>query len=167
MYLTGQGTDVHGLEGRGAVDVPSGRMYNLPVLLDLLKALALRLPDRTMFEEAHAAFAVKGPRVTFNRLDLFGNAISINLSDAQGGVNLDGSDLHLDFYAVWGRIVQMLPPMLKPLPAELGKQVLKIEMRGKLGDPHVDLKAVPFLTEPLERLMRRMNGGQPAPPAKP
>lgn len=161
LYLAGQGTDVHGLEGRGAVDVPSGRMYNLPLLLDLLKALALRPPDRTAFEEAHASFTVKGPRVSVNRLDLFGNAISLS---GQGELNLDGSDLQLDFYAVWGRIVQLLPPMLKPLPAELGRQLLKIEMRGKVDEVHVTQRPAPFLTEPLQRLAKRMNGVPPSPP---
>ncbi len=157
LYLTGQGTDIQSLEGRGAVDIPNGRMYNLPLLLDLLKALALRPPDHTAFEEAHASFTIKGPRVNVGRLDLFGNAISLS---GQGELNLDGSDLQLDFYAVWGRIVQLLPPLLKPLPAELGKQVLKVEMRGKLGDVRVAQRPVPFLTEPLERLLRRMNGSR-------
>lgn len=164
LYLTGQGTELQSLEGNGAVDVPNGRMYNLPILLDLLKALALHPPDRTAFEEAHAAFTVKGQRVNVNRLDLYGNAISLS---GQGELNLDGSDLHLDFYAVWGRIVQLLPPLLKPLPAELGKQILKIEMRGKVGDVHVAQRPAPLLTEPLERLLRRMNGGPQPQPKQP
>src|SRR6185312_12049119 len=53
IYLNGKGTDLKNLRGEATVDIPQGRLYNLPVLLDLLKFLGLRLPDRTAFEEAH------------------------------------------------------------------------------------------------------------------
>ena len=41
--------------------VPSGKLARLPLLLDLLKWLGLRLPDRTAFEQAHADFRIEGP----------------------------------------------------------------------------------------------------------
>jgi len=53
------------------VDVPNGKMYRLPLLLDLLKWLGLRLPDRTAFEQAHVTFAIDGDRAQINQLDLF------------------------------------------------------------------------------------------------
>src|SRR5207249_1047999 len=68
LYLRGHGTELAGLEGQGSIDVPNGRIYNLPVLLDLLKVLNLRPPDRTAFEEAHASFGIRGQRVHVNRL---------------------------------------------------------------------------------------------------
>lgn len=154
LYLTGQGTEVHGLEGRGSVDMPSGQLYNLPLLLDLLKVLGLRVPDRTAFEEAHATFSIKGPRVSVSRLDLYGNAISLS---GQGEMNLDGSDLQLDFYAVWGRIMQVLPPVFRPIPSALSQQLLKIKMRGKVDDVRCTREPVPILVEPLERLLRRLD----------
>jgi hypothetical protein len=155
LYLTGRGEDLHGLEGRGSIDVPNGQMYNLPLLLDLLKVISLRPPDRTAFEEAHAAFTIKGQRATFSRLDLYGNAVSLS---GQGEMNLDGSDLQLDFYAVWGRITQMLPTLFRPIPTALSQQLLKIKMRGKVSDVHCTKELVPILVEPLERLVKRMNG---------
>jgi hypothetical protein len=141
------------------------------VLLDLLKVFSLRPPDRTFIEEAHANFAIKGPRVTVNRLDLYGNAISISLIP-DGSMNLDGSDLQMDFYAVWGRIMQGLPPVLRPLPSALSQQLLKIKMRGKIDDPRFAKEMVPIFVEPLEHLMKRMAGGPengkgpPAPPGQ-
>ncbi len=44
LHLTGQGTGIDTLDGHGSIDVPSGRLYNLPLLLDLLKFLGLRGP---------------------------------------------------------------------------------------------------------------------------
>jgi hypothetical protein len=158
LFLRGRGSDVQGLEGHGSIDVPSGKMYNLPLLLDLLKVLGLRVPDRTAFEEAHASFTIKGPRVTVTRLDLFGNAISLS---GQGEMNLDGSDVQLDFYAVWGRIMQLLPSAFRPIPSVMSQQLLKIKMRGQVGDVHCTKEPVPVLVEPLERLLKHASSTSP------
>jgi hypothetical protein len=152
LYLNGHGPDIHGLEGHGSFDVPDGQMYNLPLLLDLIKVLGLRPPDRTAFEEAHAEFSIRGPRVVVNRLDLDGNAVSLS---GQGELNLDGSDLQLDFYAVWGRIKQVLPPIFRDIPPALGQQLLKIKMRGTVNDPKITKEPVPGLIEPMENLVKR------------
>lgn len=156
LYLSGRGTDINGLEGRGTIDVPNGQMYNLPLLLDLLKVLGLRPPDRTAFEEAHASFEIAGPRVHVRRLELYGSAISLS---GQGEMNLDGSDLQLDFYAVWGRLVQWLPPVLKEIPPTIGQFLLKVKMRGKVGDVQFTKEPVPVLVEPVEKLLRRLGNG--------
>ena len=123
--------------------------------MDTLRgALGLRVPDRTAFEEAHATFSIKGPRVSVSRLDLYGNAISLS---GQGEMNLDGSDLQLDFYAVWGRIMQVLPPVFRPIPSALSQQLLKIQMRGKVDDVRCTREPLPFVVEPLQRLVRRLD----------
>jgi hypothetical protein len=124
-------------------------------LLDLLKFLSLRLPDRTFFEEAHLAFGIRGSRVIINRLDLYGHAISLS---GQGEMNLNGTDLQLDFYAVWGRLVQWLPPILREIPPTIGQCLLKVKVRGKMGDVHFDKEPVPVLVEPAEKLARWMTG---------
>src|SRR5262249_46410679 len=131
LYLAGQGLDCSQLQGSGTVEVPSGKMYNLPVLLDLLKVIGLRVPDRTAFEEAPAALDTKGGGVHATRLELFGNAISLR---GQGEMNLDGSDINLDFNADWGRITQVLPPGINQIPPAISDQLLKVKMRGSLGD---------------------------------
>src|SRR5207248_5490996 len=68
LYLRGQGFAQSGLEGAGSIDVPDGKMYNLPPLLDLLKVLNLRVPDKTLFEEAHVQFGIRGQKVNVSEL---------------------------------------------------------------------------------------------------
>jgi hypothetical protein len=133
--------------------VPQGQIYQLPLLLDLLKFLGLRMPDGTAFEEAHASFSIRGERVEVRRLDLFGNSISLR---GQGELNLDGTDLNLDFYAVWARIVQILPPLVKEMPPALSKHLLKIKMRGRIGDVKLTKEPVPVLVEPVKELVERI-----------
>jgi hypothetical protein len=156
LHLAGQGTEPGSLRGSGTVDVPSGRLYNLPLLLDLLKFLGLHLPDGTAFDEAHAQFAIHGTRVAINRLDLYGNSISLR---GQGEMNLDGSDINLDFYAVWARIMQYLPPVIKEIPPMISQNLLRIRMRGSASNPRFEKEPVPVLVDPLRELLQRMGRG--------
>jgi hypothetical protein len=156
IFLHGHGADVSGLEGVGSIDVPNGKMYNLPLLLDLLKVLSLRLPDETAFEEAHVRFGIHDRKVDFQRLDLFGNAVSLS---GNGTMNLDGSDLNLDFFAVWGRVLQLLPPVIDQIPAKFAQSLLKIKMRGQVGGKVVCTKEpLPPLLEPIKEILKRMQG---------
>lgn len=151
LYLSGQGSDIHDLKGGGTIDVPSGKLYNLPLLLDLLKVLGLRLPDRTAFEEAHAVFTIEGPRASISRLDLYGNAISLR---GQGKMNLDGSDTELDFHADWARITQVLPAVIDRVPMAISDQLLRIRMRGPLSDVKFTKEPVPLLMDPFRKMVQ-------------
>jgi hypothetical protein len=157
LYLHGQGFEAGGLEGAGSIDVPSGKMYNLPFLLDLLKVLNLSLPDKTAFEEAHIQFGVRGEKVNVSQLSLIGNAVSLN---GQGTVNLNGTDLNLDFYSVMGHIMQWMPPGLDKIPPLVSKQLLKIKVRGSFTQPQISKEPVPAVVEPLKVLFKLMGGRQ-------
>jgi hypothetical protein len=166
LHLTGKGTGIASLEGNGSLDMPKGHLYNLPLLLDLLKFLGLRWPDRTAFDQAHAAFSIHGDRMSFSALELYGNAVSLH---GQGDMKLDGSDVRLDFIPVWGRIEQVLPPVWQPLPSAIGKNLLLIEARGKLGtskDLHFHKKPVPGLLVPLLQMRDRIARAAGSPAAK-
>jgi hypothetical protein len=161
LHLQGQG-GLDGLKGNGSIDVPYSpvtRLLNLPLLLDLLKFLGLRWPDRTAFEEAHAVFAIDGNRASISKLELLGNVISLY---GKGELNLDGTDVDLNMYSSWGRAEQFLPAGVRYIPSEISKQLLKIEIRGKIGGDSGDLKfskrPVPGLIDPLVQLRDRMVG---------
>jgi hypothetical protein len=124
-------------------------MGQLPVLLDLVKAFGLRVPDRTAFEQAHLVFGLQGPQVVVQQLDLYGNAISLR---GQGTCDVTGNNLNLDFTATMGRFTQMLPASIDAIPQAISQQLLKIKMRGKLGKDgkvQFDKELVPAVMEPL------------------
>ncbi|HJT78178.1 MAG TPA: hypothetical protein VJ739_13325, partial [Gemmataceae bacterium] len=171
LYLSGQGNDLKNLRGSGNVVVPEGKMYNLPLLLDLLKVVGLRPPDRTAFEEAEAGFEITGPRVHVDHIDLIGNAISLR---GAGDLNLDGTDINLDFNADWARVPQMLPASMRGVPRAISDGLLRIHVSGQLGDVHFAKEPVPALLAPFRRLFGDWWGdgdekpaGQAAAPAQP
>lgn len=178
LYLTGTGNDPATLNGHGTLDIPNGKLLDIPFLLDLIKFLGLRWPDRTLFEELHARYAIHGRRATIQHLELFGNAVSFT---GKGEINLDGTDLQLDLYPSWARIEQLLPPAARSMPPMLSKNILTVEARGKVTGDSKDLKftkkPVPILLDPLLHLRDRLVGPtvpelrqptaatRPAPPA--
>ncbi len=146
LHLYGDSADVSGLKGNGRIDVADGKLYRLPLELDLLKAFGLRLPDHTAFEQAHVIFAIDGPQLQVQSLDLYGNAISLR---GKGTVDLDGNNLNLDFNADWGRLSQVLPEPVNDIPRVFSDQLLKIKMRGRLGDVHLEKEVAPGVVEPI------------------
>jgi hypothetical protein len=144
LYLSGQGCDVNNLRGNGLITVPDGKLYNLPAVLPLLKVVGLRPPDRTAFDELRAKFDIEGMRVHVNTLDLFGDAISLR---GAGDLNLNGTDINLDFNVDWARLPQLLPASIQPIPHAISDQLLRIKMRGDLGDLRCTKEPVPMLLE--------------------
>jgi hypothetical protein len=121
--------------------------------VDLLKVLSLRAPDETAFEEAHLRFGIHGRQVDFNRIDLYGNAVSLS---GLGTMNIDGTDLKLDFFAVWGRALQWMPPVIDQIPAKFAQCLLTIKMRGEIGKVECTKEPVPVLLEPMKEFLERM-----------
>jgi hypothetical protein len=153
LHLEGDGTDLLGLKGNGRVDMEQCRIGRLPVLLDLLKLFGLRAPDRTAFEQAHVDFAIEGPQLRVQQLDLLGNAISLR---GQGTVDLNGDNVELDFTATPGRVTEVLPTGIDSIPRLISQQFFKIKMRGKMGKEgtvRFDKELLPPVVEPLRRIL--------------
>jgi hypothetical protein len=167
LYLTGQGEDLNALEGNGILHVPQGKVYHLPFLEDLLKFLGLRTPDQTPFDEIHAEFSIHGRRLEIDHVDLWGNVLSLS---GRGRLNLDGSDAALDFYPSWGPLEQLLPTTLRNLSPAVSKNMLKIEIRGRVGgrpeELHFTKKPLPVVVDPLLYLRDRLLRGPPPTPTQ-
>lgn len=152
LHLIGTGPELTDLKGNGEVSVPNGKLYRLPLLFRLLKAIGLRDPDETAFEQAHVVFGIDHGKVQIQNLDLVGDAISLR---GQGTANVDGSNIDLDFHTDWGRVNQVVPPALGFIPQAFGDQLLKIKVHGKLGDLQFQKKLMPIVTEPIEKAFGR------------
>ncbi len=152
IHLKGEGGDLAGLKGQGRLDVPAGKLYKWPPLLDLLKAFGLRVPDRIAFEQAHAAFEIDGPQLHIQQLDLYGNAVSLR---GLGTVNLDGTNLNVDFNADWARMNQLFPEEFTGLSRAVSDQLFKIKVRGRIGEVRYEKEFVPGIVEPIKKAFQK------------
>jgi len=108
------------------------------------------LPDGTAFEQARMIFGIEGPQMRVLAIDLLGNAISLR---GQGTVNLDGSNVNLDFSADWGRVPQMLPPGISDISQAFSDQLFKIKMRGKISSPRFEKELIPGVVDPIKKAL--------------
>ena len=114
----------------GTVKVPTGKLFRLPVLLDLLKFLGLRCAGQDAF----------GRRIRVQHQGQQGDCRQPEPGRqrhqpvaARATVNLDGTDLNLDFTrtrAFNGCCRRRCTPVPRPSSQQM---LLKIEMRGKMG----------------------------------
>jgi hypothetical protein len=167
LYLAGEGTDPSRLSGNGTIDVPNGKLYNLPKLVDLLKFLDLRFPDRTLFEEAHVQFAIEGQKANVKKLDLIGNVISLHGKGDVDYTNPDAIGLGIDFNVDWARINQVLPQPLKTVETAVSTNLYKVKVRGTAKKPEFSQEPLPGLAGPLKELLQGPKSNPPKPSPDP
>jgi hypothetical protein len=155
LRLTGRGSDLKSLRGEGSVNIEDGaRLYDLPLVLNLLTTLSGHLPKGSAFQEAHADVVIEGDQIKVTHVELLGDALSLR---GQGDLNVDGTHLNLEMYGLlWGRTLPLLPPLIDRLPVEVSKQLMKIRIQGSLGDVQVKKEPVPILVEPLRDLWKKV-----------
>ena len=158
LHLGGIGTDFQGLRGYGSIDVPQGKLYKLPVFLDLIKTFGFRIPDGTAFEQAHALFSVDGALLRFQQLDLFGNAISLR---GKGIIPMDGRNMSLEFRTDWARAAQFLPTGFDSVPNAISEQMFLVKVQGNLKNPKIEREILPGLTQPFRKVFRQGWFGNP------
>jgi len=149
-------------EGTGKIDVPAGRMYNLPVLLDLVKVLKLQAPDKTAFEEAHAVFRVQGDRIKVDQLDLIGKAVCVGGS---GELDATGEYVRFEFYTLGSQILaRLVNTPVGDLTAFLSKNLFQIRMTREGGELKYRPEPIPVVTDPIRAVMDRLKirAGRPA-----
>ncbi len=145
------------VDGEGTIDVPTGRMYNLPVLLDLMKLFRGSVPDKTAFEQAHVAFRVRGDRIKVDQLDLIGKAICLGGS---GELDSSGDYVKFEFYMVWSQLLkQMINTPVGDLNKFLSKNLFTIKMSRENGELKYRPEPVPLVTEPTKAVLDRLKRG--------
>jgi hypothetical protein len=147
---TGQQTII----GTGQLDVPEGRLYNLPVLLELVKVLKGQTPDGVAFEEAHAVFDLKGDQITVRQLDLLGTAVSLGGS---GTLDMTGQDVNFEFYTIWSQTLRRW--LMTPFGEVTGLMsggLFKIELKRIDGVLTPKAHMLPAITDPVRDVAERL-----------
>ncbi len=158
LKLAGQGADLSKLRGEGWIKVPDGRLYDLPLILDLLTFLSGRVPKGAAFQEAFAQVSIAGEQMTVSQLTLVGDALSLR---GQGQMKIDGRDIDLEMYFLpLGRAMPLLPPVIDRIPPAVSKQLMKVYVQGSLEKANPRIEPVPLLVEPAKEFLELLSGRQ-------
>jgi len=157
VELAGAGRSLNALAGRGRVRLRQCDIYELPVMVRLLKILSIREPNRTAFSKSDIDFVVRGSHIYFPRINFNGDAVSLL---GQGEMDFQ-KNVHLTFHAVVGRD-EIRVPILREVMGGASQQVMQIQVDGPLTGPEVRKVAFPGVNQALQQLQEDIQRGPPA-----
>ncbi len=147
LLLAGTGRSVQTLNGNGELHVVDANIYELPVLMRLLKVLTNRPPTTTAFNRCDMQFAIQGDHVHFQQLNLLGDAVSLY---GKGETNFD-QELDLVFYTLIGP-ADLPIPLWRSIAGQVSQQGLQLKVVGNWDDPDVQRKAFPAVNDMIQQI---------------
>ena len=143
------------LEGDGTLQVRDANLYELPVVLALLKRLRYGEADNSAFTNCDLSYKITGQDILFDRFDLSGESLTLKGTGWSGPEISTSSinasrEISLDFYSIVGR-ENMLMPILRPVLGEASRQFLLVEVRGTLDNPTTRQKVLPGLNDAIQK----------------
>ena len=145
----------HSLAGRGRLQLRDADVYELSVIVALLKILRVKPPDRNAFSTSLVDFRIEGPRAYLDTIELSGDAISLV---GNGEIDFD-SNINLTFRPIMGDSERHLPAM-KRLLGGAGGQFMLVHVAGTLAEPVPTTEAFPTLAAALQKLQARRRDGE-------
>jgi hypothetical protein len=137
-------------------------IYELPVMFSLLKVLSLKEPDLTAFTTSDIDFRLRDRYVYFPRIDLNGDALSLQ---GRGYLSFD-KQLGLRFHPKVGR-GGIRVPIISDVVDGASSQILELYVDGTLDNPEVRREPFPGLKEAIENLQPPGLLQAPGPPSNP
>jgi hypothetical protein len=140
--LSGSGRSRNTLSGSGRIELADAYVYELPVMLSLLKILSIRPPDANAFSSGQIDYRIEDGHVLFDRINFNGDAISLH---GNGEMNLQ-TEIRLTFYAQLGR-GELDIPFVHQLLSSASRQIMLIHVNGTLQNPEPSREALPGLSQ--------------------
>ncbi len=137
------------LSGSGAIHLSDADVYDLPLMVSLLKIARAKAPDTTAFTQADIAFDIQqGEHIILKQINLDGDAISLS---GNGELTLDGQNnpIRMTLHTSGGRHGL---PIISGMLSEAGKQILLIHVAGTLEHPETRTEPFPVANQALQQL---------------
>ncbi|MCE9543934.1 MAG: AsmA-like C-terminal region-containing protein, partial [Planctomycetia bacterium] len=145
IELSGTAAGTHRLSGSGGIRLQNGDIYELPLLVSLLKILSVRPPDKKAFSSSEMNFRIRADHIYFDKINFYGDAISML---GKGEMDFD-RNVHMKFHAMVGSD-QMHIPILRPVLGLASQQLMQVYVEGPLDHPHTSREALPGVRRVLE-----------------
>jgi hypothetical protein len=156
--LWGTGRGAQAVRGQGRIRLRDGDIYELPVMVSLLKMLSVRAPDATAFSSADIDYRLEGEHFYFDRINFHGDAVSLL---GKGEMDFE-RQVNLNFYAIVGRD-ELRIPVIRPILSEASRQMMEIRVSGPVDRPRIVSEAFPGARQFLQQVqddVRRSTEGQ-------
>ncbi len=153
--LRGAGRNLNTLGGRGRMALRDANIYELPLMIALLKILRIQPPDTNAFSSSNISFRVEGNHVYLDPITFSGDAISL-----EGSGEMDfQTAIRLTFRAILGRTEERLP-LIGDILGGASEQIMLIHVAGTLQDPQVSNEPFPAVNQALQQLQEDFQTSQ-------
>lgn len=149
--ITGRGWSRNSLSGKGTIRLSNADVYELPVMISLLKILSIRPPDQNAFSDGNVAYRIEGEHIYFDQIDFRGDAISLR---GKGEMDFQ-SAIKLTFYTLVGR-GELDLPVIKDVFRGASQQLMQIHVTGTLQNPETRKEALPIISQALQQLAEEL-----------
>ncbi len=149
LRLTGDDSGTRSYRGGGTVSLRNAEIYELPVMVSLLKILNVKEVNRTAFDSGNLEFAITGDTLDFQRIELIGDAVSLI---GNGQMSMDRR-IDLNFYSVIGR-GRWYIPIVSELYKAGSQRALWINVNGSFDDPQTHKHILPQLNDSIRALLQ-------------
>jgi hypothetical protein len=160
VELQGTGRSTRTLRGAGSIRLHDADIYELPVMVSLLKILNMREPDTTAFTRSDIDFRIQGEHVLLDRINFSGDAISLL---GMGQLNFD-RQVNLTFHSIVGRTEHQVP-ILRNVLGEASQQIMQIHVEGTIDHPTTRSEAFPRVSQAIQKLQADLQMNHDSPPA--
>ncbi len=138
IELRAQTKTVNALNGQGNIQLRKANIYELPVMVSLLKILTIRPPDNNAFSESNINFQILGDHVYFPKIAFLGDAISL---EGDGEMDAD-RNVNLQFRTRLGR-GELGFTLLRDVLGGAGDQIILIHVDGPVSNPRITRQPLP------------------------
>ncbi len=152
LFGTGRSADT--MNGTGELHIVEANIYELPVLVAMLKVLRNRTPDSTAFNRVDAQFGIQGEHIHFQQLNLLGDAVSLY---GRGETSLDRK-LNLVFYSLVGP-ADLPIPLWKTIAGQVSQQGLQIKVTGTWDKPESQKDVLPSVNQVIQEIQSGLQAG--------
>ena len=161
MISEGRAEASNRLSGQGNIQLREADVYELPVMIRLLKILSIKRPNTNAFGSSDIDYRIVGSHIYFDRIVFSGDAVSL---EGNGEMNFDG-DVRMNFHPMLGREDRKVV-LLRELLGGAGQEFMLIRVSGTLDDPQTERQVFPTVNQALQQLTAGgggllPNGSQP------
>lgn len=148
LHLWGQGNREDQVKGRGELQIAPAALYELPLFVQIFRALRLDASDRTAFDRADVLYRIENSRFNFDAIDLVGNALNLR---GRGYIRFDGG-MQFDFYSALARN-QIRIPIIHEIAGVLSRGWVGVKVTGNVGAPETRIVPVPEFDEAMKQFL--------------
>ncbi|MGQ9771161.1 MAG: hypothetical protein ACUVQG_11450 [Thermogutta sp.] len=152
VRIRGKGDSIQGLNGYGSFQFRDADIYELPIMIALLKLFGLQRPEPTStFTESTGSFRIAGRHIYLDTITFCGDLFHLT---GQGEMDFD-RNVRLVLRVMLGKRETQIP-IVREIFRGASEQIVLVHVGGTLQEPIVRRESFPGVNQAIQRFQNSM-----------